>query len=161
MESNSLYDIKLSSLTGENIDLRAFKGKKLLIVNTASECGFTYQYDGLQKLYQDHINDLMIIGVPCNQFGQQEPGNPETIASFCQSNYGVSFLMTEKMDVKGDQKHPLYKWLTDKNFNEVKNSSVKWNFQKYLIDENGQLLDYFYSLTKPNSKKITRYLMRS
>ena len=161
MDDNSFYDIELLSLTGQKIDLGVYKGKKILVVNTASKCGFTYQYEGLETLYQDNIKDLMIIGVPCNQFGKQEPGNADTIESFCQINYGVSFLMTEKMDVKGDQQHALYKWLTNKNLNGYKNSSVKWNFQKYLIDENGQLIDYFYSLTKPNSKKITKHLIRN
>ena len=161
MDDNSFYDIELLSLTGQKIDLGVYKGKKILVVNTASKCGFTYQYEGLETLYQDNIKDLMIIGVPCNQFGKQEPGNADTIKSFCQINYGVSFLMTEKMDVKGDQQHALYKWLTSKNLNGYKNSSVKWNFQKYLIDENGQLIDYFYSLTKPNSKKITNHLIGS
>ena len=161
MDDNSFYDIELLSLTGLKIDLGVYKGKKILVVNTASKCGFTYQYEGLETLYQDNIKDLMIIGVPCNQFGKQEPGNADTIESFCQINYGVSFLMTEKMDVKGDQQHALYKWLTSKNLNGYKNSSVKWNFQKYLIDENGQLIDYFYSLTKPNSKKITNHLIGS
>ena len=102
MDDNSFYDIELLSLTGQKIDLGVYKGKKILVVNTASKCGFTYQYEGLQTLYQDNVKDLMIIGVPCNQFGKQEPGNADTIESFCQINYGVSFLMTEKMDVKGD-----------------------------------------------------------
>jgi glutathione peroxidase len=161
MDVNSFYNIELLSLTGQKIDLGVFKGKKIMVVNTASECGFTYQYNGLQTLYQDNIKDLMIIGVPSNQFGKQELGTADTIESFCQINYGVSFLMTEKMNVKGGQQHALYKWLTNKNLNGYKNSSVKWNFQKYLIDENGQLINYFYSLTKSNSRKITKHFVRN
>jgi glutathione peroxidase len=100
----------------------------------------------------------MVIGVPCNQFGSQEPGNSEQIQSFCTKNYGVTFLMTEKIDVKGDHQHPLYKWLTDKDLNGVKSTSVKWNFQKYIVDNKGHFKDYFYSITKPLSSKITRLL---
>lgn len=154
----SIYDIKINSLTGEPIDLESFKGKKILIVNTASKCGFTNQYEDLQSLYDTYKENVMVIGVPCNQFGNQEPGVHDEIASFCKVNYGVSFLMTEKVDVKGKDQHPLYAWLTDKTINGVKSSSVKWNFQKYLIDENGQLVDYYYSITKPLSKKITKHL---
>ncbi len=157
-ESKNLYQIPINSLAGETIDLSTFKGKKILIVNTASECGFTGQYEALQELYNTYKNNLVVIGVPCNQFGGQEPGTARDIQSFCKLNYGVTFLMTEKVDVKGDKQHPLYAWLTQKEQNGVKSSVVKWNFQKYLIDENGQLIDYFYSMTKPDSSKITNYL---
>jgi glutathione peroxidase len=157
-ESKNLYQIELTSLEGQKIDLHAFKGKKILIVNTASECGFTGQYEALQELYNTYKEQLVVIGVPCNQFGGQEPGTANDIQSFCKLNYGVTFLMTEKVDVKGDKQHPLYAWLTQKKLNGVKSSTVKWNFQKYLIDKNGQLIDYFYSITKPNSLKITKYL---
>ncbi|MFZ2431979.1 MAG: glutathione peroxidase, partial [Lutibacter sp.] len=145
----SIYDISITSLTGEKIDLSKFKGKKILIVNTASECGFTKQFADLQKLHEKYKDKLVIIGVPCNQFGGQEPGNAQEIQSFCQVNYGVTFLMTEKVDVKDDSQHPLYQWLTKKELNGVKSSSVKWNFQKYLIDEQGNLLDYYFSITNP------------
>ena len=154
----SIYDISIKSLSGENIDLAKFKGKKILFVNTASECGFTKQYADLQKLHETYKDKLVVIGVPCNQFGGQEPGNATQIQSFCKVNYGVTFLMTEKVDVKGDKQHPLYAWLTKKELNGVKNSSVKWNFQKYLIDENGNFLDYFYLKTKPMSSKILKQL---
>jgi glutathione peroxidase len=154
----SIYDISLTGLTGEKIDLSTFKGKKILIVNTASECGFTKQFADLQKLHEKYKDKLVIIGVPCNQFGGQEPGNAQEIQSFCQVNYGVTFLMTEKVDVKGESQHPLYQWLTKKELNGVKSSSVKWNFQKYLIDEQGNLLDYYFSLTNPMSSKITKQL---
>ncbi len=154
----SIYDISIKSLSGEIIDLSKFKGKKILFVNTASECGFTKQYADLQKLHETYKDKLVVIGVPCNQFGGQEPGNAMQIQSFCQVNYGVTFLMTEKVDVKGDNQHPLYKWLTQKELNKVKSSSVKWNFQKYLLDENGNFIDYYYSITKPMSSKITKQL---
>lgn len=156
--SASLYDISINSLTGEPIDLSSFKGKKILIVNTASECGFTGQYEGLQELYNTYKDKLVVIGVPCNQFGGQEPGTATEIQSFCKQNYGVTFLMTEKVDVKGENQHPLYKWLTSKELNGVSSSSVKWNFQKYLIDEKGNLIDYYYSITSPTSTKITKHL---
>jgi glutathione peroxidase len=155
---NNLYEIQINSLQGTPVDLSEYKGKKILFVNVASKCGFTPQYRDLQKLYDTYQDKLMIIGVPCNQFGQQEPGNSDEIQEFCQVNYGVDFLITEKVDVKGSQQHPLYAWLTQKSINGKKNSSVKWNFQKYLVDENGQLIDYYYSLTKPTSKKITKHI---
>ena len=105
---------------------------------------------------KDLGDDIEIIAYPCNQFGGQEPGSSETIQEFCKKNYGVNFLITEKIDVKGKNQHPLYQWLTDKKLNGVKSSNVKWNFQKYLIDKNGQFVDFFYSITKPLSSKITR-----
>lgn len=153
-----LYHISIDSLQGKAIDLSDFKGKKVLFVNVASKCGFTPQYRDLQKLYDEYQDQLMIIGVPCNQFGKQEPGTSDEIQEFCQVNYGVNFLITEKVDVKGNNQHPLYTWLTNKQFNGKKSSSVKWNFQKYLVDENGGLIDYYYSMTKPTSKKITKHL---
>lgn len=154
----SIYDISINSITGEAIDLSAFKGKYILFVNTASECGFTPQYEGLQELHKTYKDKLVVIGLPCNQFGGQEPGSATEIQSFCKSNYGVDFLMTEKIDVKGPNQHALYKWLTNKELNGVKSSSVKWNFQKYLIDDKGHFVDVFYSITKPLSKKITKHL---
>ncbi|WP_404824763.1 glutathione peroxidase [Oceanihabitans sediminis] len=154
---SSIYDIEINSLEGKAIDLSEYKGKKLIIVNVASECGFTGQYEDLQKLYDQYQDKLIVIGVPSNQFGGQEPGTALEIQSFCQKNYGVTFLMTEKVDVKGPEQHPLYKWLTSKELNGSSSSSVKWNFQKYLISEDGQLIDYFYSITKPMSKKILKH----
>ena len=156
--SPSIYEISINSISGEPINFEDFKGKKILIVNTASECGFTGQYADLEKLYKSYKDKLVVIGVPCNQFGGQEPGTLTEIKSFCEVNYGVTFLLTEKVDVKGDNKHPLYNWLTNKELNGVKSSSVKWNFQKYLIDENGKFIDYYYSMTKPMSSKITKQL---
>lgn len=154
----NLYDIELKTLRGDIFDWNSCKGKKVLIVNTASECGFTKQYKELQSLYDLYKDTLEIIGVPCNQFGKQEPGNSEEIQEFCELNFGVTFPLTEKLQVKGDDKHPLYVWLTSKRYNGVKSSSVKWNFQKYLLDERGHLIDFYYSITKPMSKKIINKL---
>tara|TARA_B110000091_G_scaffold195869_1_gene222845 strand:- start:1145 stop:1678 length:534 start_codon:yes stop_codon:yes gene_type:complete len=156
--SKALYDIEIEGIDGNMIDLKAYKGKKILFVNVASECGFTNQYDGLQELYTTYKENLVVIGLPCNQFRGQEPGTAAEIQAFCRLNYGVDFPMSIKIAVKGKKQHPLYQWLTMKAKNGKKNSSVKWNFQKYLIDENGQLMDVFYSMTKPMSKKITKLL---
>ena len=153
-----LYEIELKTLRGGIYDWNSSKGKKILIVNTASECGFTKQYQGLQQLYDAYQDRLEIIGVPCNQFGKQEPGDSNQIKEFCDLNFGVTFPLSEKLDVKGENQHPLYTWLTSKSLNGKKNSSVKWNFQKYLIDENGQLIDYYFSITKPMSNKIVKQL---
>ena len=153
--NNSIYKISIKSIGGEEINFSDFKGKKILIVNVASECGFTNQYTGLQELHETYKDELVVIGVPCNQFGGQEPGDANQIQSFCEKNYGVEFLITEKIDVKGANQHPLYAWLTKKDLNGKKSSTVKWNFQKYLIDEEGNLIEYYYSITKPLSKKIT------
>ncbi len=153
-----LYDIAINSLQGKSIDLSTYKGKKILFVNVASKCGFTPQYKDLQKLHDEYQEKLVIIGVPCNQFGKQEPGNSDEIQEFCELNYGVSFLITEKVAVKGNHQHPLYTWLTKKIENGRKNSSVKWNFQKYLVDEHGELIDYYYSITSPTSSKIKKHL---
>lgn len=152
------YSIKINSLQGERLNLSSFKGKKILFVNVASKCGFTPQYKGLQDLYDENKDKLVVIGVPCNQFGKQEPGTSNEIKEFCSINYGVTFPITEKIDVNGENKHPLYQFLTEKEHNGVKNSLVKWNFQKYLVNENGMLVDYWYSVTKPQSNKILKKL---
>ena len=157
---NSIYDIKINNITGEPIELSDFKDKYLLFVNVASKCGFTDQYKDLQELHEKYKDDLIIVGLPCNQFGNQEPGNEEEISQFCQINYGVTFLLTEKIEVKGSNQHPVYKWLTDKNLNGVKSSTVRWNFQKYLLDPSGNLIDYWYSITNPLSKKIIKHIQR-
>lgn len=157
-EPQSLYDVVINDLKGKPISLENFKGKKILFVNVASKCGFTKQYNELQLLSDAYKENLVVIGCPCNQFGKQEPGDSEQIQEFCELNFGVTFLLTEKLGVKGKQQHPLFAWLTTKKLNGRRNSKVRWNFQKYLIDENGKLIDYYYSITKPTSKKITKYL---
>lgn len=154
----SIHNYQLTTLAGDTISLSQFKGKKILFVNVASKCGFTPQYEGLQNLHEKYSEKLVIIGFPCNQFGEQEKGSKEEIQSFCAKNYGVEFLMSEKIEVIGDHAHPIYKWLTSKDLNGSKNSSVKWNFQKYMVDEDGHYIDYWYSMTKPESSKITKYL---
>lgn len=157
-KKESIYDIPINSLKGQPISLSEFEGKKILFVNVASECGFTKQYKDLQALSDKFQDQLVVIGCPCNQFGKQEPGDASQIQEFCELNFGVKFLLTEKIDVKGSKQHPLYKWLTTKQLNNKKSSSVKWNFQKYLIDEKGNLIDYYFSITKPLSSKITKHL---
>ena len=154
----TIYDINIKSIDGKNINLNMFKGKYILFVNVASKCGFTSQYKELESLHKTYNDKLIVIGVPCNQFGGQEPGNSNEIIEFCEKNYGVSFLLTEKIKVKGDEKHPLYQWLCSKSKNGKVNSSVKWNFQKYLVDTNGELINYFYSITNPLSDKITKHI---
>ena len=154
----SIYEIKINDIWGDAIELNDFKGKYILFVNVASECGFTGQYKDLQKLHEEYGSKLVVIGVPCNQFGGQEPGESHEINAFCTEKYSVTFLMTEKIEVKGSNQHPLYKWLTDKNSNGIKNSTVRWNFQKYLVDPSGNLIDYWYSITQPLSQKIIKHI---
>ena len=154
----NIYDIEIKSLQNSPILLSDFKGKYILFVNVASKCGFTPQYKDLEKLHNSYKESLVVIGVPCNQFGKQEPGNNQEIKEFCQLNYGVSFLMTEKINVKQTNQHPLYTWLTSKRLNNKKNSSVEWNFQKYLVSPDGKLIDYYFSITSPLSSKITKHL---
>ena len=156
--AQSIYDIHLISIGGEEVDLGDFRGKKMLFVNVASECGYTPQYAELQELHEKYRDRLVVIGLPCNQFGGQEPGSNEEIRTFCMENYGVTFLITEKIKVKGEGQHPLYAWLTNEKINGVDGTSVKWNFQKYLVDENGRFIDVFYSMTSPLSEDITMYL---
>src|SRR5690554_4470412 len=155
---STIHGFSITTLEGETLNLSNFKGKKILIVNTASKCGFTPQYKELEKLYKTYKDKLVVIGFPANNFMNQEPGSNEEIAEFCERNYGVSFPMSEKISVKGKDMAPIYQWLTKKENNGVLSSSVKWNFNKYLIDENGQLLEAFGSRTKPMSPKILEYL---
>lgn len=151
---SSLYDLSFNSIEGDEISLRSFEGKHILFVNVASECGFTSQYKGLEELSKKYKDNLVVIGMPCNQFGGQEPGTSKEIQSFCEARYGVTFPLSEKIEVRGATQHPIYKWLTDKNKNGNLSSDVKWNFQKYLVDPNGKLVNYFYSTTSPMSEKI-------
>lgn len=155
---NSIYDISITGIDGKEIKISEFKNKHILFVNVASKCGFTGQYEGLQELYEKYKSNLVVVGVPSNEFGGQEPGTSMEIAAFCTDKYDVDFVMTEKVKVKGDDQHPLYKWLTNKDLNNVSSSTVRWNFQKYLINEQGEFVNYWYSLTKPMSEKITKYL---
>ncbi|MGB5238981.1 MAG: glutathione peroxidase [Flavobacteriaceae bacterium] len=157
-ETISLYDIEINTLEGPALRFSEFKGKHLLFVNVASQCGFTRQYKALQSLSEEYKDELVVIGIPCNQFGNQEPGDASDIRSFCDVRFGVTFPLTEKVKVKGPGQHPLYQWLTDKNLNGKKSSSVRWNFQKYLVDKEGKLVDVFYSTTSPSSHKIIRHL---
>lgn len=154
----TIYDYKVEALDGSEINFADFKGKKILIVNTASECGFTPQYADLENLYKQYKNHLVIVGFPVNNFGSQEPGSNQEIAAFCQKNYGVSFPMAAKVSVKGDDKAPIFKFLTEEELNGVKNSEILWNFTKFLLDENGKLIDTFVSTTKPTDEAITKYL---
>ena len=154
----SIHDIEINNISGDPIDLTTFKGKYILFVNVASECGFTPQYAGLEELHEQFKDDLIVIALPCNQFGGQEPGSEKEIQQFCTKNFGVSFLLTEKIKVKGEGQHPLYAWLTNKELNGSSSSIVKWNFQKYIVDKDGEFVNYFYSTTKPLSRKITSIL---
>jgi glutathione peroxidase len=156
--SSTIHSFKVQALDGSEIDFAKFKGKKILVVNTASQCGFTPQYEALQKLYTDYKEKLVIVGFPCNQFGGQEPGTAEEIQSFCKKNYGVTFPLAAKIDVKGDHIAPVYKWLCNKTENGVLDATVTWNFNKFLLDENGKLLAYFPSKIKPADDAITQYL---
>ena len=152
--TTSIYDIKLVTIDGKAFDLHVLKGKKILIVNTASKCGYTPQYEELQELQTIHGDSVVILGFPCNDFGGQESGTETEIASFCTKNYGVTFQMFEKIHVKGNEQHPLYKWLTTPALNGWNSDAPSWNFCKYLINENGELLNYYGSGVKPMSKTI-------
>ncbi|RYD74123.1 MAG: glutathione peroxidase, partial [Sphingobacteriales bacterium] len=145
----TIYDFKVEALEGGNIDFSTYKGKKILIVNTASKCGYTPQYKELEALYQQYKDKLVIVGFPANNFMSQEPGTNADIAAFCEKNYGVTFPMAAKISVKGNDIAPLYQWLTQKSQNGVLDAEVKWNFNKFLIDEKGNLLAYFPSKVTP------------
>jgi glutathione peroxidase len=154
----TIYKFKVSSIDGETIDFSKYKGKKILIVNTASKCGYTPQYAELEKLHKMYKNKLVIVGFPANNFGGQEPGSNAEINDFCQKNYGVSFTMAEKVSVKGEDIHPLFKWLTQKSENGVMDAEIKWNFTKFLLDENGKLVAVYPSKVNPMSEEITQHL---
>jgi glutathione peroxidase len=155
---SSIYEIRIKRLDKTEITLSDFKGKKILFVNVASKCGFTKQYSDLQKLHQQYADSLVIIGLPCNQFGYQENGTANEIESFCSLNYGITFPMTEKIEVKGRNQHPIYKWLTSKKQNGAVSSRVKWNFQKYLVNKEGCLQAIFSSNTVPFSDDVINEL---
>lgn len=153
------YDFTVKDINGEDYPLSQLKGKKVLVVNTASKCGNTPQYEGLQALYETYGEDgFVIIGFPANNFAKQEPGTNEEIASFCKLNYGVSFPMMSKISVKGKDQHPLYTWLTSKSLNGLEDSKVTWNFQKYMVDEEGQLLGHLSPKTEPDSEELVSWV---
>jgi glutathione peroxidase len=154
-QSQSIYDFKVERLTGGTIDFAEFKGKKILIVNTASKCGFTPQYKELEELYAKYKDRLVVIGFPANNFLSQEPGSNATIDEFCKKNYGVTFPMAAKISVKGKNMAPVYKWLCNKSENGVMDAKVKWNFNKFLLDEKGILIAKFNSKVKPMSEELT------
>ncbi|AHM59566.1 glutathione peroxidase [Flammeovirgaceae bacterium 311] len=151
--AKNFYDFKMNSLSGEEIDFSRFKGKKVLVVNTASECGYTPQFKDLQSLHEQHGNKVVVLGFPANNFGGQEPGSSEQIAAFCQKNYGVSFPMFEKISVVGSDQHPLYQWLKEQSGEEP-----KWNFSKYLLDENGKVIGFYPSGVNPMDDPIISQL---
>lgn len=156
---SSFYELEAKSISGETIKFDTFKGKKLLFVNTASKCGFTKQYEDLEKLYKQYGgDDFLIIGFPANNFMNQEPGTNEEIMQFCSTEYGVTFPMMAKISVKGDDMHPVYKWLTSKELNGVMDSEVKWNFQKYLIDGEGNLIKTLGTKVNPLDEEIISFI---
>ncbi|MCB2222347.1 MAG: glutathione peroxidase [Bacteroidetes bacterium] len=158
-QEKTFYDFTVKTIDGKDLDLSDFKGKKVLVVNTASKCGLTPQYKDLESLYQQYGGeDFVIIGFPANNFMNQEPGTNEEIKEFCEINYGVSFPMMAKISVKGDDIHPLYQWLTSKAENGVMDSEVSWNFQKYMIDDKGHLVDYAKPKEDPLSDKIIDWI---
>lgn len=158
-QKESLHAFKVETIDGREFDLSSLKGKKVMVVNTASKCGFTPQYKQMQALYETYGGkNFEIIGFPANNFMGQEPGSNEDIAAFCSQNYGVTFPMMAKISVKGKDIHPLYKWLTEKSENGVTDAPVKWNFQKFLIDENGKLVDVLPPATKPDDQAVIDWL---
>jgi glutathione peroxidase len=153
----SFYDLSINKIDGTPLDLSQFKGKKILIVNVASECGYTKQYEALQKVYDAHKDKLVILGCPSNDFGGQEPGTSEEIVTFCKKNYGVTFPLTEKVGIKSAP-HSLYQWLTQRTLNGVSDGNVKWNFTKFLIDENGKWVKNLPSGVKPDDAEIINWI---
>ncbi len=159
-QQKTFHDFSAETIDGETLDFSTLKGKKVLVVNTASKCGLTPQYKKLQSLFEKYGSDnFTIIGFPANNFLKQEPGDNSEIKEFCTQNYGVTFQMMSKISVKGDDMHPIYKWLTSSAENGVLDVGIKWNFQKFMIDENGHLIDYALPTVKPDSKKITEWIL--
>lgn len=150
----NIYSFTVDGLEGQKINMSDFKGKKILIVNTASKCGYTPQYKELETLYKEYGDKLVVIGFPANNFGSQEPGTNEEIGAFCEKNYGVTFPMAAKISVKGDDMAPIYQWLTQKSKNGVLDAEIAWNFNKFLLDENGKMIAYFPSKVTPLSEEI-------
>lgn len=155
----TLYDFKVTDIDGKPYDLASLKGKKVMIVNVASKCGYTPQYEDLQKLYEQYRSaGFVILGFPANNFMKQEPGTNQEIKEFCSTKYNVTFPMMAKVSVKGDDIHPLYAWLTSRELNGRIDASVKWNFNKFMIDENGQVVDYAGSGVKPFDDRIVGWI---
>lgn len=155
----SIHEFKVKDINGKAFDFASLKGKKVMIVNVASKCGLTPQYELLQNLYEEYSSEnFIIVGFPANNFMGQEPGTNEEIATFCSTEYGVTFPMMEKIEVKGKKTHPIYKWLTTKKLNKLMDSSISWNFQKYLIDENGNLVGMLSPREKPNDQKVIDWI---
>lgn len=158
-QTNSIYQFKVKDINGEIFDMSSLKGKKVLLVNVASKCGLTPQYEQLQELYDKYIESgFIVIGFPANNFANQEPGSRSEIMTFCTANYGVTFPMMDKVSTKGDDQSPIYKWLTQKSKNGVMDSKVSWNFQKYMIDEEGKLVDFAPPKESPLSDKIIKWI---
>ena len=158
-QKKTLHDLKATSINGEVFDFDSLKGKKVLIVNTASECALTPQFKKLQALYEEYGgDDFEIIGFPCNDFGKQEPGDNVQITEFCTNKYGVTFPMMEKIFIKGENKHPIYKWLTSSEENGTLDAEVKWNFQKFMINKDGLVVDFVAPIGSPAGKKIINWL---
>ena len=155
---SSIYDLTATTLEGQPFDFAALRGKPVMIVNTASKCGFPPQYAALEKLHESHPDDLVILGFPCNDFADQEPGSASEIGEFCQRNYGVSFPMMDKVHVRGSERHAVYDWLCDAALNGVHDGEVKWNFHKFVIDRDGHLRGSFRSAVKPDDAKILNLL---
>ena len=161
-QPKSIYDFMAKDIDGKTVDFSSFKGKKLMIVNVASKCGLTPQYEKLQQLYDTyHDKNFEIIAFPANNFLNQEPGTDSEIKNFCTTNYGVTFTMMSKISVKGEDMHPIYRWLTSKSENGVMDSEVEWNFQKYLIDENGRLVKMLPPRTSPLDDEIIQWITQS
>lgn len=159
MAKETIYQFKVEDLSGDSFDFSTLKGKKILVVNTASECGLTPQYEQLQVIYEKYKDkNFVIVGFPANNFGAQEPGSNQQIATFCQKNYGVTFPMMAKISVKGGDMHPVYQFLTQKAKNGLEDSEVQWNFQKYLINENGELVDVVDPRTLPTDSVIINWI---
>ncbi len=154
----TIHSFKVKSIEGGIIDFSKFKGKKILVVNTASKCGYTPQYEALEKVYETYKDKLVIVGFPANNFGGQEPGADEEIQEFCKARFGVKFPLASKISVKGDDTAPIYKWLTSKAENGVLDATIGWNFNKFLLDENGKMIAYFPSKVTPDSEEILKYL---
>jgi glutathione peroxidase len=156
--ATSIYDFKVAGLEGGDIDFKKFKGKKIMIVNTASKCGNTPQYAELEELYKKYKDKLVIVGFPANNFGGQEPGSKEEISEFCKRNYGVTFPMADKVSVKGEDTAPIFKYLVAEAEKMGIKDPVKWNFTKFLLDEKGNLITVIHNKTKPMNEEVLKYL---